>query len=84
MFDLFGGVTSLRRARANLDSSLKALKVDESPAMWTYPVVRESCGCGASTETVLYCVEKTEKFFEKWRRVHACTLRKEQEANQDS
>lgn len=70
MFDLFGGVSSLRRTRALLEESLR-----EPVMTWDYPVVREKCGCGASTETVLFDDKRAEAYFLKWRETHGCTIR---------
>ena len=71
MFDLFGGSASLRRTREQLEASLS-----EAPSpMWTYPVVREKCGCGAYTETVLFDDKSAADYFAEWRATHGCTIR---------
>lgn len=75
MFDFFGGGTdSLRRMRKELDASLR-----EPVAQWSYPVVQEKCGCGASTETVFFDDKRAEKFFSEWRKDHGCTLKNQKE-----
>lgn len=76
MFDWFGGgASSLRRMREELDASLR-----EPVSYWSYPVVQEKCGCGASTETVMFDDQRAEKFFTKWRKDHGCTLKDDNKA----
>lgn len=70
MFDFFGGASSLRKTRELLEDTLR-----EPVMTWNYPVVREKCGCGASTETVLFDDERAEAYFSKWRETHGCTIR---------
>lgn len=41
--------------------------------MWSYPVLRERCSCGASTESVAVDPTETNAFFERWRAAHTCT-----------
>lgn len=72
MFDISGGVHSLRSLRKRLDESIK-----EPASMWTYPVVSEKCGCGAYTETVLFDEQRAAKVFAEWRKTHGCPLRKD-------
>jgi hypothetical protein len=44
--------------------------------MWSYPVLRERCSCGASTESVAVDPATTNAFFEKWRSEHSCVPKK--------
>lgn len=73
MFDLdFGGsVSRLRRLRERMDETLP-----EAPAaLWDYPVLREKCGCGASTEVESFDEKRAEAHFIKWRETHGCSIR---------
>jgi hypothetical protein len=70
MFDIFGS-SSLRRSRQLLDGFTMP-----EQSMWTYPVVREKCGCGAYTETVVFDSETASQYFIEWRKTHGCSLRR--------
>lgn len=73
-FDFGGGASSLRRLRERMEESLP-----ESPAaLWNYPVLKEKCGCGASTEVESFDEKRAEAHFSKWREAHGCPLRVKQ------
>lgn len=69
-FSGHGGSASLRRLRERMEDSRPS-----TDGLWTYPVVTEKCGCGASTEIVCFDDERAEAHFSKWRETHGCSLR---------
>ncbi len=46
------------------------------PVLYTYPVLRERCACGAFTETVAADTDTTNAFFAAWRADHYCPSRR--------
>lgn len=76
MFDLFP-------RRTNLKDLLSALP--EPPMYTSYPVLKETCSCGASSEIVAYDKDQTETHFVRWRRDHKCkTAAKPQSPAEDA
>jgi hypothetical protein len=45
---------------------------DKGAAMWSYPVLRECCSCGAYTEAVAVDTTETIAAFAAWRKDHRC------------
>lgn len=69
MFDIFPSAQRLRSVRRGLMDSVPPR------ALWSYPVLREKCACGASTEVVRVSSEHVEQHFGRWRAEHACPVR---------
>lgn len=71
-FNFGSSVSSLRNLRERMEKTLPATPT----ALWDYPVLREKCGCGASTEIESFDSSRAESHFTKWRKDHGCTIRK--------